>query len=236
MRAGYYCLDTFTPLTKNAFRAAKAAVDATLTAADLVAEGERAAYALVRPPGHHAERRVYGGFCYFNNAAVAAHRLSRLGTVAVLDIDHHHGNGTQDIFWERADVLTLSIHGNPRRCYPYFAGYEDERGAGAGAGFNRNYPLQPGADDTKYLATLDEALARVRRFAPRFFVLSLGFDIMRGDPTGTFVVSTRGMRDIGTRIGRLGLPTLIVQEGGYSVWNLRRGAHAFFDGFIRTLY
>ncbi len=235
MRAGYYCMDTFTPLTASAWPAARAAVDCALTAAELVRDGERLAYALLRPPGHHAERAVYGGFCYFNNAAIAAHRLSAHGKVALLDIDHHHGNGSQDIFWERADVLTVSIHGHPRDCYPYFAGFADERGDGAGLGFNRNFPLKPGADDAVYLRTLDEALEAIRRFKPSWLVLSLGFDIMRGDPTGTFLVTTQGMRAIGERIAGQGLPTLVVQEGGYSVHNLRRGARAFFTGLTRGL-
>ena len=235
MRAGYFCIDTFTPLTQNVFRAARAAVDATLSAAELLAQGDRAAYALVRPPGHHAERAAYGGFCYFNNAAIAAHRLSAHGKVALLDIDHHHGNGSQDIFYRRRDVLTVSLHGNPRGAYPYFSGYADERGEGEGLGFNRNFPLRPGTDDGHYIETLDEALGVIKRFKPETLVLSLGFDIMRGDPTGTFVLTVAGLRAIGERIGRMGLPTLIVQEGGYSMWNLRRGAHAFFSGLLKGM-
>ena len=235
MRAGYFCIDTFTPLTHNAFRAARAAVDATLSAAEILGEGDRVAYALVRPPGHHAERAAYGGFCYFNNAAIAAHRLSAEGRVALLDIDHHHGNGSQDIFYRRRDVLTVSLHGNPRNSYPYFSGYADERGEGEGLGFNRNFPLRPGTDDKSYLVALDEALHVIKRFKPETLVVSLGFDIMRGDPTGTFAITVAGMRAIGERIGRMGLPTLIVQEGGYSIWNLRRGAHAFFSGLLKGM-
>ncbi len=141
VRAGYYCMDTFTPLTHNVWPAAKRAVDCALTAARHLLEGQRLAYALVRPPGHHAERRVFGGFCYFGNSAVAAHHLSAFGKVAVLDIDYHHGNGTQDIFYERNDVLTVSLHGHPRFAFPYFSGFEDEKGAGPGSGFNLNFPL-----------------------------------------------------------------------------------------------
>ena len=235
-RAGYFCADTFTPLTANSYIAARAAVDATITAAGLLQQGERLGYALVRPPGHHAERRIYGGFCYLNNAAIAANQLSATGKVALLDIDHHHGNGSQDIFYARNDVLTVSIHGDPRNSYPHFSGYADERGEGDGAGFNRNFPLPRGIEDDRYLEVLDDAIALIRRFAPRWLVISLGFDIMRGDPTGSFLVSTGGMRRIGERLGRLGLPTLIVQEGGYSAANLRSGSHAFFSGITSRIY
>ncbi|NQV81049.1 MAG: histone deacetylase family protein, partial [Alphaproteobacteria bacterium] len=235
-RAGYYCMDTFTPLTRNVFRAAKAAVDCALTAADLVLEGERMAYALCRPPGHHAEPALYGGFCYFNNAAVAAHWLSYNGKVAVLDIDYHHGNGTQEIFYGRRDVYTASIHGTPYNSYPHFAGFVDERGEGEGKGFNKNYPLPRGVTTERYLEVLEDALKHVRRFAPKWFVVSLGYDIMSGDPTGSFLLNAQGMRSIGEMIGRMGLPTLVVQEGGYSVWNLRQGAQAFFTGLTSTYY
>lgn len=235
-RAGYFCVDTFTPLTHNAWPAARDAVDAALTGAALVLDGERIVYALCRPPGHHAERSVYGGFCYLNNAAIAAHQLSKRGRVALLDIDYHHGNGSQDIFYRRADVYTLSIHGTPNLSYPHFAGFDDERGEGDGKGFNRNYPMRRGVDDARYLEVLADALRRIRRFQPDFFVVSLGFDIMKGDPTGSFLVSVRGMRSIGTALGRLGPPILVVQEGGYSVVNLRQGSRAFFLGLSSTWY
>jgi acetoin utilization deacetylase AcuC-like enzyme/GNAT superfamily N-acetyltransferase len=237
IRAGYYCLDTFTPLSNTAYLAARAAVDCAITAADVIADGARVAYALCRPPGHHAEIRAFGGFCYFNNAAIAANRLSRGGKrVALLDVDHHHGNGSQEIFYRRSDVFTVSIHGHPNLHYPHFSGFADERGAGDGVGFNRNYPLKDGIGDDAYIEVLDDALKQIGRFRPDYLVLSLGFDIMRGDPTGGFVVTTRGIRTIGNRIGRLGLPTLIVQEGGYSRHNLRVGARAFFLGLSATLY
>jgi acetoin utilization deacetylase AcuC-like enzyme len=191
VRAGYYCMDTFTPLDRKAYTAARAAVDVALTAADgLLARGQRLAYALCRPPGHHAERRVFGGFCYFNNAAIAAHFLSAYGKVAVLDIDYHHGNGTQDIFYKRRDVLTVSIHGHPNVAYPYFSGFADERGFGEGDGFNLN--------------------------------------VIRGDPTGTFHLRPSALGRVGRRIAALDLPCVVVQEGGYRLSNLRRGAVAFF--------
>lgn len=231
-RAGYFCADTFTPLTQNVFTAARDAANVALTAATLIAKGERFAYALCRPPGHHAERRIYGGFCFLNNSAIAANYLSRQGTVALLDIDYHHGNGGQDIFYTRDDVLTVSIHGHPSHAYPNFSGYSDERGEGAGLGFNHNFPTEPPVDDERYLALLEKALGVVRQFAPRYLVLSIGFDIMRGDPTGSFAVTNQGMQRIGRRVGRFGLPTLIVQEGGYALGNLRSGASAFFGGII----
>ncbi|MGB8275058.1 MAG: histone deacetylase family protein [Alphaproteobacteria bacterium] len=236
MRAGYFCVDTFTPLTSKAYIAARAAVDCAMTGADLLLGGSRLVYALMRPPGHHAERAAFGGFCYFNNGAVAAHHLSHKGRVAFIDVDYHHGNGSQDIFYRRSDVSFTSIHGHPNYSYPYFSGFADERGEGDGLGFNRNYPLRPGVNDTAYLDTLDDALGHVRRFKPDWLVVSLGFDIMRGDPTGSFLVSTQGMRRIGERLGGIGVPTLIVQEGGYSLWNLRRGANAFFHGLASTWY
>lgn len=235
VRAGYYCIDTFTPLDRNAYEAARAAVDVALSAAEEVLRGRRMAYALCRPPGHHAERRVFGGFCYFNNAAIAAHRLSQEGKVAVLDIDFHHGNGTQDIFWRRSDVLTLSVHGHPNYAYPYFSGFADETGEGDGKGFNRNYPLSEGTDEDTYLVTLEKAAERIRRFNPDMLVVSLGFDIMKGDPTGAFKLTARSMEKVGRFLGEMGLPTLVVQEGGYSLRNLRRGATAFFRGMAKCV-
>lgn len=230
IRAGYYCIDTFTPLSRAAYEAARSAVDCAVTGADMLVQGEYLVYALCRPPGHHAERGVYGGFCYFSNAAIAAHRLSAKGKVAVLDIDFHHGNGSQDIFYLRDDVFVASIHGDPDYAYPYFSGFADERGQGAGLGFNLNIPLPENVSDEKYLKALSKALKEIRDFRPAHLVISLGFDIMRGDPTGSFLISTKGLERIGEAISRMELPTLVVQEGGYSIRNLTRGAQAFFTG------
>jgi acetoin utilization deacetylase AcuC-like enzyme/GNAT superfamily N-acetyltransferase len=230
LRAGYYCIDTFTPLNENAYIAAVRAVDCALTAAARILDGSRLAYALVRPPGHHAERSSFGGFCYLNSAAVAAHFLSANGRVAVLDIDYHHGNGTQDIFYERSDVLTVSIHGHPRFTYPYFSGYEDETGAGRGSGYNLNIPLPESIGADVYERALDRALARIRKFAPAFLVLSLGLDVARGDPTGSWLLGAKDLRRNGTLIGRLALPTLVVQEGGYRTRTLGINARNFFQG------
>ena len=230
IRAGYYCIDTFTPLTHNAYVAARAAADCALTGADLVRGGERLVYAICRPPGHHAERRVYGGFCYFSNASVAAQALSARGRVAVLDIDFHHGNGTQDIFYDRSDVLTISIHGDPSYAYPYFAGFADERGEDAGEGCNHNFPLPENVGDDDYLAVLADALSLVERFAPAYLVVSVGLDIAKGDPTGAWAITTEGFERIGGAIAALGLPTLAVQEGGYDTRVLGRNARHFLTG------
>jgi acetoin utilization deacetylase AcuC-like enzyme len=235
VRAGYYCIDTFTPLDRNAYLAARAAVDVALTAAEEVLAGRPVAYALCRPPGHHAGRRTFGGFCYFNNAAIAAQRLSREGKVAMLDIDFHHGNGTQDIFWTRGDVFTVSIHGHPNFAYPYFSGFTDEVGESFGRGHNRNFPLPEDAGDETYLQTVGRALELVSRFRPAFFVVSLGFDTMRGDPTGSFALTAGALEKAARLLAATNLPLLVVQEGGYSLRNLRRGSVAFFRGISRAL-
>ncbi|KIH76055.1 Acetoin utilization deacetylase AcuC [Geoalkalibacter ferrihydriticus] len=230
VRAGYFCIDTFTPLNRNAWLAAKRSVDCALTAADLLLEGYRLAYALVRPPGHHAERRAFGGFCYFNNAALAAQLLSAHGPVAILDIDYHHGNGQQVIFYERADVLTVSIHGHPRFAYPYFSGFEDEAGEGEGRGFNFNLPLAEQISGDQYLEALHKALKRIVRFRPAYLVVSLGLDTAKGDPTGTWSLAARDFERVGRAIGALKLPTLVVQEGGYRNRVIGTNARNFFTG------
>jgi acetoin utilization deacetylase AcuC-like enzyme/ribosomal protein S18 acetylase RimI-like enzyme len=235
VRAGYFCIDTFTPINAYAYLAARHAVDCALTAAEQVLSGARIAYALVRPPGHHAERYDFGGFCYFNNAAVAAHYLSRYGRVAVLDIDYHHGNGTQQIFYERSGVLTVSIHGDPTIAYPYFSGFQDERGAGPGLGYNLNIPLAESCSPDAYHQALERALGRIRHFAPAFLVVAAGFDTASGDPTGTWANRGDDFRCMGETIGRLGQPTLVVQEGGYRVRTLGANARQFFEGLRQGL-
>jgi acetoin utilization deacetylase AcuC-like enzyme/GNAT superfamily N-acetyltransferase len=230
LRAGYYCIDTFTPINSNAYLAARAAVDCTMTAADAVLEGHHFAYALVRPPGHHAERSSFGGFCYFNSAAIAANYLSDYGAVALLDIDYHHGNGSQDIFYERADVLTISIHANPRTTYPYFSGFEDEKGKGAGEGFNINLVVPEALTGEQYREALRKALRHVKKFGPRFLVLSLGLDTAKDDPTGSFLLRASDFFANGELIGQLSIPTLIAQEGGYRTRTLGINARNFFQG------
>ncbi|MBU2489770.1 MAG: GNAT family N-acetyltransferase [Proteobacteria bacterium] len=230
--AGYWCMDTFTPLNKNVWPAARGGVDAALTATREILSGRRIAYALVRPPGHHAERRTFGGFCYFNNNAVAAHHLSAWGKVAILDLDFHHGNGQQDIFYHRADVLTVSIHGHPRFAYPYFSGFPEELGEGEGEGCNLNLPLPEKVNGKRYREALDLAVQRVREFRPQFLVTALGLDPAKGDPTGTWSLVARDFKENGKRVGELGLPTLVVQEGGYRTKTLGKNAAAFFEGLM----
>jgi len=232
VRAGYYCIDTFTPLNGNAYAAARGAVDCGMTAAQEVLGGRRLAYALVRPPGHHAEHRAFGGFCYFNTAAVVAQHLSAQGRVAVLDVDYHHGNGTQNIFYERSDVLTVSIHGHPRFAYPYFSGFHEETGEGPGLGFNRNYALPEHMDGEGYAEVLRRALGFIRDFDPAFLVVCLGLDPAKGDPTGTWSLQARDFFLNGKLIGALGKHTVVVQEGGYRIRSLGVNAGNFFQGLF----
>ena len=234
VRAGYYCIDSFTPINKNAFLAAQNGVNCTITAANEILSGTKAAYVLTRPPGHHAERFVFGGFCYFNNNAIAAHFLSRYGKVAILDIDYHHGNGQQQIFYSRNDVLTVSIHGHPSFAYPYFSGFTEEKGEDDGFGFNINYPLDENLKSEEYRKTLVKALRRIKTFKPSYLIIALGFDTGKGDPTGTWKLSYNDFENNGKLIGELNLPTLIVQEGGYRTQTLGLNAKAFFNGFVQT--
>ena len=236
IRAGYYCIDTFTPINSNAYRAAKRAVDCALTAAKKLLEGYRLAYALVRPPGHHAEPSSFGGFCYFNSAAVAAENLSTYGKVAILDVDYHHGNGQQEIFYERSDVLTISIHGHPSFTYPYFSGFISEKGRGAGRGYNVNIPLSENVGGEQYQRTIEKALDRVVRFRPRFLIIALGLDTAKEDPTGTWSLEAKDFEAIGRMIGSLHFPTLVVQEGGYDTRVLGTNVRHFFNGLWSGTY
>lgn len=214
--AGYYIMDLSACIVEGTYEAALASANCALSAAQVVLDGDRSAFALCRPPGHHAGRDYAGGYCFINNAAAAAHLLSSNGRVAVLDIDYHAGNGTQDIFYSRADVMTVSIHADPDFEYPHFIGFAEERGADDGFGFHQNFPLPKGTGDEEYLQALDPALELIRGFKPSYLVLSAGMDIYADDPLGTIKVSTQGIGRIAQRIASLDLPTVIVLEGGYA--------------------
>jgi acetoin utilization deacetylase AcuC-like enzyme len=245
--AGRYCFDLSAPIVAGTYAAARSAAAAALTGADLLLEGARAAYALCRPPGHHAMPALAGGYCYLNNAAIAANRLALAhapaaegdrrpwamapASVAILDIDYHHGNGTQAIFYERSDVFCASIHADPDREYPYFLGFAEERGAGPGEGYNLNIPLEAGVDDTRYLGALEQALEAIVAYSPRFLVVSAGLDTFAADPLGDFNLSAAAYPAIGRRIAQLGLPTLFVQEGGYAVDALGDNVVGLFQGY-----
>ena len=215
-QAGFHMTDTSCPISAQTWGAAYASAQTAIQAADLVLEGARAAYALCRPPGHHAFAEAAGGFCYLNNSAIAAQRLTAAGRrVAVLDVDLHHGNGTQGVFYARGDVLTVSVHAHPERYYPFFWGYPEERGAGAGLGANLNLCLERGTGDEGFLQALDQGLNVLTAWGADTLVLALGLDAFIGDPFAGLKVTTPGFHRIGRAIAELNLPTVIVQEGGY---------------------
>ena len=219
-RPGAFCFDTMTLIGRDTWQAARAAADAALTAADLLAEGVPIAYACCRPPGHHVTRSAYGGSCYLNNAAIAAQQLRERGAarVAIIDIDAHHGNGAQSIFWERNDVLTTSVHIDPATgWFPHFLGGASERGQGVGHGSNLNVPLPPGARDDDWLRAVAELVQTARSSGAEALVLALGVDAAGGDPESPLDVTVRGFRDAGRLIGQHGLPIVVVQEGGYDL-------------------
>lgn len=227
----YYTYDFEDPILDGTWKAAYWSAQCALSAADLVMGGERAAYALCRPPGHHAARDQYGGFCYLNNAAIAARRLSAEGRVAILDVDYHHGNGTQAIFYADPVVLYVSLHADPAQDYPFYWGFAGETGTGAGKGTNLNLPLPLGAGDASYLAALDVALATIQHFRPSVLIISLGMDAVAGDPIGKFALTPAGWAEVGRRTAALGLPTLLVQEGGYQLETLGTQAVNFLATF-----
>jgi len=229
---GQWCTDAVTPIMKKTYAVARASAESALTGAQLILSGqERSVYALCRPSGHHAGPRVFGGYCYFNNVATAAEFLSPHGSVAILDIDYHHGNGTQEFFEERKDVFTSSIHGDPDAEYPYFWGYEDEKGRGQGVGSNLNLPLPKGSGIETYLKALDKFQDAVRAFAPDYLILSAGFDTHKTDPIGGFSLETEDYGTIGARLAALDIPTLICQEGGYNPAVLGECVHNLLTGW-----
>jgi len=232
-RLGFYSFDAGTPITAGTWRAAISAADSALSGADRLRAGDRSAFALCRPPGHHAGRAFYGGYCFLNNAAIAAQSLRDGGAarVAVLDVDYHHGNGTQEILWERGDALFVSLHADPIDEFPYFCGHADETGAGAGEGANLNLPLPWGTDWAAYAEALDVAAKRIRAFAPDALVVSLGVDTYGGDPISRFTLMSEDFLRMGAALAGIGLPTLFVMEGGYAVADLGVNVANVLTGF-----
>ncbi len=218
-KLGYYAHAAETSITDGTWEAASAAVDVALTAQRRIADGDRAAFALCRPPGHHAARDLYGGYCFLNNAAIAAQAFldQGAGRVAILDVDFHHGNGTQSLFYDRDDVLFLSLHGDPAHAFPYYLGYADEAGRGRGEGANANYPLPPGTKYDRWEKALDHACDRITGFSPDSLVVSLGVDTFKRDPISFFALESEDYKLAGARMARLAAPTLFVMEGGYAV-------------------
>ncbi|WP_102782859.1 histone deacetylase family protein [Thalassospira sp. GB04J01] len=235
-KAGFHLGDTSCPVSEttwySAYASAQTAIAATRHVRD---DGANTAYALCRPPGHHASSNIAGGFCYLNNSAIAAQELrAKYNRVAILDVDLHHGNGTQHIFYDRDDVMTLSIHADPSDFYPFFWGHAQERGEGAGVGFNHNDPLPLGSGDAAFLSALDRALAVMDDFNPGAVVIALGLDASRDDPFGGLTVSPDGFAKIGEKIGTLKCPTVLVQEGGYVSNTLAENLYQFISAFRTT--
>ena len=232
-RLGLYSMDNGTPMSAGTWAAAKAGADAAVSAAALLNAGTRAVFCATRPPGHHAGADFMGGYCFLNNAAIAAQALRDGGCkrVAVLDVDYHHGNGTQSLFYERDDVLVVSLHGDPRTEYPFYLGHADETGAGAGLGHNLNLPLPAGTSAAHWFEALNLACQRVQRQRVDALVVSLGLDTFVGDPISTFKLETDDFLRLGARLERLGCPTAFVLEGGYAAMELGKNAANVLDGF-----
>jgi len=232
-QAGYHQADTACPIGEHTWEAAYWSAQCAISGADCLTTGARAAYVLSRPPGHHAYQDMAGGFCFLNNAGIAAERLRSQGfRPAILDVDVHHGNGTQGMFYERGDVLTVSLHADTERFYPFFWGHPQERGKGAGLGANLNLPLARGTDDDTYLQTLSQAIERIRAFGCDALVVALGLDASEEDPFQGMAITTPGFARIGAAIAGMGLPTLLVQEGGYLSDALQHNLTSTLTGFM----
>lgn len=230
---GKYSFDLYTPLMKNILEIASESCSLAYELADdLIKNRIRIGYALCRPPGHHAEKNRMGGYCYLNNTAIAAQYLSKRGKVAILDVDFHHGNGTQGIFYDREDILTISIHADPNWKFPYFSGFANEIGVGNGIGRNFNYPLPKGTTNNQYQKTLENALKKIEDFKPKNLVIPLGSDTHKDDPIGGFSLTTDYYTVMAKTINTLKLPTIIIQEGGYNTNLLGTNVAAFLNGFI----
>ena len=219
-KIGYYTLASETSISAGTAEAAYASAQVALTGAEMISSGAaQMMFSLCRPPGHHASKDQYGGYCFYNNAAIAAQYMRDQGAakIAILDVDFHHGNGTQAIFYDRADVLFQSLHGNPADAFPYFLGYAEETGTGAGEGYNVNYPMSPKTPYAIWAEALDQSIARIRQYAPDALIVSFGADTFEDDPISFFKLTSDDFIDMGRRIATLNLPTLTVMEGGYAV-------------------
>lgn len=231
-RQGYYTFDMYTPLLHQTFQSAVGSASlAWRLAQEIQSKDIKVGYAACRPPGHHAEPAQMGGYCYINNAAVAAEYFSAYGKVAVLDVDFHHGNGTQHIFYERADVLTISLHADPAWKFPYFSGFADEIGSGMGEGTNMNIPLKSGTTNNQFQYALETACEKIQEFRPEYLVVAFGADTFVGDPIGGFALTTTYFQKMAETIAKLNLPTAIVQEGGYNCEELGINVRTFLSGF-----
>ncbi|MBW7471439.1 histone deacetylase family protein [Marinobacter sp. M216] len=229
--AARYQADGSCPIGENTWHAAYWSAQSALGAADALIAGDRTSYAVCRPPGHHARKDAAGGFCYLNNAAIAAeHMKSRFPRIAILDTDMHHGQGIQEIFYDRSDVLYVSIHGDPTNFYPVVTGFENERGEGEGFGYNINMPMPHGASEDDFFEKLDESMAAIKLYQPDALILALGFDIYKNDPQAKVSVTSEGFCRLSSHISQLGLPTLVVQEGGYDLDTLSENVQQFFKG------
>jgi acetoin utilization deacetylase AcuC-like enzyme len=234
-KAGFYCFDVGIELDQHTFTAAKASADVALTGADLLLKGkEKYVFSLCRPPGHHAGYDHFGGYCIFCNAAIAAQYLSVAGRVAILDIDFHHGNGTQGIFYDSDNVLYVSIHGDPERSYPYFSGFADEKGERLGLGANLNIPLPAGVGDTEYRKYFYKALRKVESFAPKYLIVSVGLDIYKDDPLSDIGVTSPFFKELGKTVCKLGIPVLGLLEGGYDMSSLAENGANFIEGMAES--
>ena len=232
----YYTFDVCVPFVAGTWEAIKSSVDIVLTAQKIVQQGEPSAFALLRPPGHHASQDLAGGYCYLNNAAIAAQAFLDQGgsRVAILDVDYHHGNGTQRIFYERRDVLYASIHADPQEEYPFLLGFANERGEGAGEGCNLNLPLPKRSAWPDYVKALAQAVAEIRHYRPDVLIVSLGVDAYKDDPVSAFALESEDFEKMGRAIGELGLPTLFVMEGGYAIEAIGINVANALNGFERT--
>jgi len=237
LHAGFFCFDSGTPLNAFTWLAASWSAACALEGAQFIGQKKgNLVYSLCRPPGHHATKDLFGGYCYFNNAAIAAKHLRQKGEIALVDIDFHHGNGTQDLFYKDNKVLFISIHADPREYYPFFSGFESERGEGLGLDYNYNFPLPKKTDSQAYLNVIDKkVLPLIKKYNADYLILSAGFDTYKLDPIGGFSLETSDYTAIGERFGKCKLPTLVLQEGGYHTEDLGRNVIALLEGLKRTL-